>query len=225
MKRKRQSEVWLQRDPRLWPKLPVELRNALTRGTADVERIRHEIARTAKVSSMPFVRTFAEVWMTPGRDAGVQGRAGFVRIHGRDHVVVDLAAPAVVCGDDEVLRALLVHEFSHCFEFLVRVVEGLDSGLKGAELPKPANGIYGDSVHDRELLVDPADWFGDDDVQGFMHHNDPRLEVCTETMLKLELFVHLPVVTDPSVPISASIIAIPTDVMAHIRDLRRRRES
>ena len=218
---KRSPEVFFRRNRSRWRQLPASIRTALLRGVSEVDQVRTEIARSAQVSSMPLVRIIDAIWSNPARNASVDGRSTFIRVGGRDFAGVELPAQVVVCGDDGVIRTILVHEFAHCFHYLTLIVNLVDSGQGDSLDLSGPHDVFTHEEFDRQMLVDPADWFGVEDANAFAFWNDKRLKVVTERMLELELPRFLPVEV-PLSKFSAQEVAIPVDVMEHIRRLRDR---
>lgn len=221
MKRKRVREVFLHRDPNLWSRLPTNIKEALFKGTDDVKRIRGEIARTAQVSSMPLVRILAEVWPHPAGKGFVEGRAGFLLIGGEYYPGITLSARPVVCGDDEVLRSVLLHEFAHCFRRLLLIYQAEDSGIPPTELPEPDD-LFEDEAYDREMLADPADWFGEEDVRRFVHWSDSKLHVIHRRAAELDMESHLPI-GNPVRRFKVTEFVAEDDIEAHVRKLLKSR--
>ena len=219
MTRKKHAQVVLKKDLLRWPKLPAPVRAALVEGTENIRQLRDEIGRDARVSVMPPVQVVAEIWTDPNRRNSLNGRATVLRVKNSNMIGVQLPAVPVVSRDSAVLRAILVHEFSHCFFMLIRVVNHMDSGGDGTlQLPRTEN-VFEDQEFDRRMHIDPREWFGAADAQRLMQQFDPLMEGIDEGALELELFHHLPIVT-PDSEFGAEKLFVPDDIVEHVRRLR-----
>jgi hypothetical protein len=216
-------EVIFRRDLERWQQLPEEIRSALERGANDVATIRDDIRRDAKVHVMPVVEMFDQIWYAPDGRATVDGRASFsFGEDGSKYPAALLAAPVLCCGDDEVIRATLVHEFTHCFYMISVIVERIDDGVATWGMPQPPPGIFADLASDKATMVDPSLWFSKEDAERFVHWNDPRMYVIHYCMIELKLHHHLPQLV-PDLRFRVDSLHIHEDVIAHVRKLRSER--
>lgn len=213
------EEVWLRKRRQFWRKLPPSIKAALLTGVSAVGQLRTEIAGTAQVSSMPLVRIADAIWTTPDRKSAINGRATFIRVGQTHFPGVELPATVALSRDQGVTRAILVHEFAHCFHFLTLIVNRMDSGNRAALVLGAPDDVFTHEEFDRNMLVDPAEWFGKEDVNAFLFWNDERLNTISEQMIEQQLHCHLPIEV-PTLGFSTEAVAIPEDVIDHIRRLR-----
>src|SRR5262249_22778742 len=148
-------------------KLPTRVKTILVAGVQRVTHIHDDIARSAQVSVMPPV-DILDVCLIPGFLDGipegcVHGRTTLVRRKGAWQFGVELSAPSVLYADDQGLRGILLHEFSHVFHMTRQVLRALDAGQTGVSW-KPAGDVGKDEEWDRAMLELPEDWFGPADV-------------------------------------------------------------
>ena len=222
MKRRRVQEVLLERNTRGWALLPSYLRDALIAGTKTAERLRKSIADDAKVKEMPLVRVHDVIWMDPQQTSTVEGCAGFIRIGADDWPCVHLSATAAVCASDDVIRGILVHEFAHCFEWIRRAIASMDSGETG--FSATTMNVFTDEAYERQMLVDPSEWFGEHDADRFFQWGAPELRVIHEKMLELRLLEHLPV-ENPVRPFKTRRLILDQQIIDHVRALPRHEQS
>ena len=195
--------------------MPPQLKERLRTGTERIARIRELIARDAKVSVMPPVELVGEIWIF-GHGI-VEGCA--VPLNREDSIEWGVQVPAhlAIQGNDATLRAVLVHEFAHCFYYVSDMIHRLDRGtsMEIAYAPfDPTN-----DHHDRDLLVNPHDWFGENDARDFIHHADQRLKTADENLS--EIAEYLPVVTpDLKIRIRGSY-SLDDEIVDYVRSLRR----
>ena len=149
--------------------------------------------------------------------ATVEGYVGLVAVGNLQFFGSILAAQAVLCTDDAMLRSILVHEFAHCFDRMRRFYDHLDSGAQDV-LYLPGGT---DEAQENAALANPADWFGDDDVQSFVRWGHLGATIHTR-LSEHRLTSHLKVVwIDPDNPFEGNIaLAIPPEIVDHIRRLR-----
>ena len=93
--------------------------------------------------------------------------------------------------------------------------------MSATSLPTAENFLQ-DALHDRDLLPDPLDWFGEEDARRFAHWGDSRLKIIHKRMIELDLITGLPV-RSPIESFSTESIGIPDDIIAHVRKLRERK--
>ena len=150
--------------------MPNRIKMLLKQGTRRIAVVREELSASAKVRSMPPIEAVGEIWMYEKGTIGA--RAVPLKIGGRKHLGVQVAAQTIVHSDKSVLRALLVHEYSHCFYTLTELIKRMDDGLPLIICDQfdPTS-----DDHDRDRMADPAEWFSESDVRNFMYHDDPRL--------------------------------------------------
>jgi hypothetical protein len=126
--------VVFRKNSRRWAKLPASVRTEIMRGVEKVRRIRSEIAIDALVKAMPPVEIADEIWVLPDRSGAINGRAGVVRLGQDTWFGVHLPAPTALCSDRDLLRAILVHEFAHCFFQVKAAIDAADAGSDSANL-------------------------------------------------------------------------------------------
>ena len=208
-----------------WSGLSRTLRKRLEKGKESVSRIRRLVARESKISTMPPIQIVDEIWAgTSALGQGLLGgRATPLKIERDTWFGVEVPAPTVVCKDYSLLRAILVHEFAHCFYYLELAVNQLDSG-DTRPLLGPKHADFPDTESwDNATMVDVTDWFCQRDVEDFIQHADPRLNKLDEHIFGgLRLADEFPVVL-PSLRFSVAELVVPPDVVDHIRRLREER--
>lgn len=203
-----------------WAELSPNLKKRLKRGRQDVSNICKLIVRSAKVSTLPPVEIVDQIWM--GEDVQRDGRSSILTIDGKDFIGVQLPAPTAICRDFRLVRAILVHEFSHCFDLIVRALEHKDSGLTDSLDLSVAGKLSSaeEEEWDKEMLVDPGDWFGDEDVSNFIHWNDDRFQSLLEatSIVAKELDAK-----SLSRDVETERLSIPGEIIDHIRLIQKRR--
>lgn len=204
----RSEGVWL-----AGGRLPISAEPPLPRLIEGVERIasiRAEIARDAKVATMPPVEVVPYIWT---RDRVlICGRVTALRQGDGAYFGVQLPAPTALCADRAAVRALLVHEFAHWFYLATRVVNG--SEQEGGTLDLRSEGLT-----EAETQIDAAEWFGEEDARSFIQHGDSATRSISSQAAGLEEFFY---VVSPRMGDAAGGIHISDDVKAHIRSLRPR---
>lgn len=193
------------------------------RGVEKVRRIRSEIAIDALVKAMPPVEIADEIWVLPDRSGAINGRAGVVRLGQDTWFGVHLPAPTALCSDRDLLRAILVHEFAHCFFQVKAAIDAADAGSDSANLPRTTD-VFSDRAHEDALLVDPHEWFSKADADAFVTWDDSRFDGSGGAALEkalLSLADYLPVLTPP-MKYKVERLAYPKEVADHVRRLRVR---
>jgi hypothetical protein len=99
-----------------WRHLSCKCRNRLISGTTNIARIRGKIAKSAKVRSMPPVDVGGEIWMHGSHV--LDGSALPLTVDGETSFGVHLSAHVAMHRDDALIRAILIHEFAHCFYYV-----------------------------------------------------------------------------------------------------------
>lgn len=216
--------VTLKKNSLRWSKLPAQMKVAIVAGVDRVGRIRSDIARTARVTSMPFVQVVDVAWVAPGMTGAVHGRATPLRFGASYTPAVELAAPTVVFTSDSELRGVLLHEFSHCFNLAKEALAAEAAGLKKLDREPPSGSLYDAQGEewDRQKLEPPGDWFSDDDAALFPYQHDALLDACTEAIAHRWIIPGLPAIEPPTAP-TAKGIEIPFDWVKHIRALNERK--
>lgn len=213
------SGVRLRIAGRRWATLPAAVRNLLTDGTKNVATIRSEIAATSAVRSMPPVEIVGEIWIN---DKGViHGRATILSFEGAFQPAVQLAAPTAIHANKLTIRAILVHEYAHCFYKATQMIDRVDANSNAPVHLIERHAVYDDHA-DREMLVDPADWFCKDDVAAFINWGDTRSAKVVDDVSRIR---HLPVVAPDLDMRFEGEIGLEDDVVAHIRYLRAKRDA
>lgn len=208
----RHAGVWL-----AGGRLPISADPPLARLLQAVERvaaIREEIARTAKVATMPPVEIVPYIW-TQERVL-ICGRVTALRQSDGAYFGVQIPAPTALCTDREAVRALLVHEFAHWFYIATRVVNGSESGEKeGGALD-----LRNEGLTESDTQIDAQDWFGEEDARRFIQHGDSTTRSISSQAAGLEDQFY---VVSPRLGDAVGSIDVSDDVKAHIRSLRTRR--
>jgi hypothetical protein len=198
-------------------RLPISADPPLARLMKGVERIaslRAEIARTAKVATMPPVEVVPYIWTR--ERVLICGRVTALRPGDGGYFGVQIPAPTALCSDDAAVRALLVHEFAHWFYIATRVVNGAESGAKeGGTLDLRQEGLA-----ESDTQINAYDWFGEEDARRFIQHGDAATRSISSQAAGMN--EHFYVVT-PGLGDIVGSIDISEDVKAHIRSLRTQR--
>jgi hypothetical protein len=195
-------------------RLPISASPPLARLLKGVERvasIRAEIARTARVATMPPIEVVPYIW-THER-ALICGRVTALRKGDGAYFGVQIPAPTALCTDHGAVRALLVHEFAHWFYIATRVVNGSESGdRKGGTLD-----LRNEGLTESDTQIDARDWFGEEDAQRFIQHGASTTRAISRQAIGLEAQFY---VVTPQLGETVGGINISDDVRAHIRSLR-----
>jgi hypothetical protein len=198
------SGGWLQ----TYPGLSRAPRACLLDGLERLASIRADIAKTAKVVSMPLIEVVPYIW------EWVHGRMEILRAGDTAYLGVRLPAQTALCTDHSAVRAVLVHEFAHCFYYATEVLDRFET--PGVKADSHLDLDYLEQRPDAELHVNPHDWFGESDAAAFAQSGDPRTDVIDLVTVKERLRFN--VSTPP--PGCSAIIRIEDDWKAHIRTLR-----
>lgn len=209
MKKRCEVDVRLRKSPVRWRKLPSWVRERLHQGTLRVERLREDIAHHAGVPSMPPVEIFPEIWTT-GTNL-IQGLSGVTGCGVETCIGVRLPAQTVVQPDDEILRAVLVHEFNHCFSGMVRIAEAQLLGRSLSEVEFPDGFTH---AGEEAALLDPSEWFGPEDARKFIRWHDGSFDALEPVAMRLAEV--LPVVA-PEAGFWLKRRDIPTWVLERVR--------
>lgn len=209
-----------------WARLPRRHKEELKRAVANVERIRAQIGADAAVSSMPPVQIVDEIWVHPDWSGAIDGRTTPIVVNGSTYFGAQLPAPTILLPDDELIRAVLVHEFTHCFFHMTQVIDAVDAGMSDGVLTlgSDCKDVFSDRDHEDAAMVNPDDWFGRSDAESFLTWHDARFQgPIEEAQIKIILTLkkYLPVKT-PNPNFEASSIVVMQDVADHIRMLRNR---
>jgi hypothetical protein len=195
-------------------RLPISASPPLQRLLQGVERvasIRAEIARTARVATMPPVEVVPYIWTR--ERALICGRVTPLRQGDRAYFGVQLPAPTALCTDRAAVRALLVHEFAHWFYIATRVVNGTEFGENaGGSLD-----LRNEGLTESDMQINARDWFGEEDARSFIQHGDAATNGISRQAIGLETQFY---VVSPRLGDTVGSIDISDDVKAHIRSLR-----
>lgn len=218
--------AFLTKRKKRWRRLPASIRDEVSLGVKKVGRIRAQIGANAAVKVMPPVEIFDEIWVMPNCEWIIDGRASLVTIDGRTLFGAQLPATTILLPSDTLIRAILVHEFAHCFHFTTQAIDALDSGRLGEGLRLGANytGDFADRAQDDALLVNPAEWFGQSDAESLLAWDDSRFTKAVQqaqVQIICRLKDYLPMKT-PTSGFAARGIAYDLAVADHIRKLRGR---
>jgi hypothetical protein len=85
---------------------------------------------------------------------------------------VQLPAQSVLCGNDAVIRSLLVHEFSHCFFVNVQAFNAYRAGV-GAITDLLWDPM--DDAEDRKRMIDVTEWFGPEECEAMVYHDSDAI--------------------------------------------------
>ena len=195
-------------------RLPISASPPLARLMEGVERIakiRAEIARIARVATMPPVEVVPYIW-THER-ALICGRVTTLRRGDGAFFGVQVPAPTALCTDHGAVRAVLVHEFAHWFYIATRVVNGSEPEERGGGTLDLRN----EGLTESDTQINARDWFGEEDVQRFIQHGDSTTRVISSQAIGLEAHFY---VASPRLGETVGNIDISDDVRAHIRSLR-----
>src|SRR5262245_11127646 len=115
----------------LWSKVPADYQVRIERGVERIAAAQDAIARSAKVQTMPHIAVDPALWINPQRTGFVHAAANGWPA-GAGHLIGVVAAASVaLCEDDESVRALLAHEFAHCFMIATSMVKHIEAAKQG----------------------------------------------------------------------------------------------
>jgi hypothetical protein len=214
------EEVSLRRHPLHWSRLSGPMKVRVVDGLERITRVRARLSESVQVVSLPPVVVHDAVWTGPGLTGLISGRAGPVALG--PHVVfgVELPVNVALADDEEAIRAVLLHEFGHCFYYMMKVLLATDAGI--THLSDVVDDPYTDEAADRARLVDPAEWFTGDAASDFPYWNDPRVEPVLRIVPTIAEHFRI----EPgSSEFETSILTIPNDVIAHVRELQKRQRN
>lgn len=210
--------VMLHRDD-LWNTIPPDIQRRVEDGVRRIAVLRESISADAKVRQMPPVTVDPAAW-TPGGDVVVHAASGIwpSGAGGVEFGVVVGAGPAIHTND-EVVRAVLVHEIAHIFQLATLSIEHIDSGA-GGPLDLTTDNLL-DEAREEWLLANGADWLAERDAK-LMRWGDPRTRAMTDEVVALANAGRLPLVQPPGRMQGRP--EVPFEWGAHIRSLRARRK-
>jgi len=174
MKGKHADAVLLAKHPLRWRSLPISIKTGIIQNLRTVADTRSRIEGDALVAPMPHVQVLDTALVAQIGGGCVHGRTTPIRTKGGWHFVAQLAAPTILYSTREELRAILVHEFAHCFYFIREMVLASDNGRRMIDRT-PAGGSFRTEDEDRATLEKPSDWFGSADADGFAYWDSPLL--------------------------------------------------
>jgi hypothetical protein len=125
--------------------------------------------------------------------------------------------PVALCQDEAAIRAVLVHEFCHCFFDYTRAWDLIDSGQPPSILDHYR---ATDSAADAGRLAPPGNWFSESDARTLILQQDAKLAKFNEPYVRAQQYLATSV-PDRSRNFTG-VIAAPGDVIKHIRYLRGR---
>jgi hypothetical protein len=163
---------------------------------------------------MPTVIVEPVGWVSQKADATVFGRADFIKTGDYFETVVRLPLPTLIVAEKKLLRRILVHEFAHCFWFVVKALEG------PVDFTPPEGVDAFDFGHatDDEYLINPLGWFGMRDVMRFQltHQElDPATARYKSDWIDRGLPIEVPGI---HLKIDGTV-GIPDDIMSRIKKL------
>ncbi|HTK31242.1 MAG TPA: hypothetical protein VL332_04715 [Candidatus Saccharimonadaceae bacterium] len=199
----------------LWHTIPPAIQHRIEEGEQRIRVIREAVACEARVHQMPPVTIDPAVWIPPQRGI-IHAASGIWRSNQGGHAFGVIAAAGVALSyDPAVVRAILVHEFAHCFLVATRIIDHLD-----LRTPLNLDGESMDKSREDALLPQPADWFPRGDIP-LLRWDDSRLGALSDELVTLAEAGHLPVTGPPLT--ERGFVAVPPEWGAHIRLLRRQR--
>jgi hypothetical protein len=164
---------------------------------------------------MPKVLVVGAGWSPDGQRL-VHGLAGAwpdSTAPGGFSISVLLGAGPALCQDENLVRAVLVHEFAHCFKVATIIVDHLDLGTSLDGL----GGSSWDPNREHRLLARPSEWFGPDDVE-LLSWGDGRMGPMTD---EVHLLVRSGQLRGEGLPIHApASFNVPDEWKRHIRSIR-----
>jgi hypothetical protein len=205
------AEVFIDRHPVRFPSLPRWVKEGLTRGRDRVEHLCDEIAAASPVHWMPPVRILDVGWRST--EGCIYGRATPLRIGAHTYMGVELPATTVIFADDEVLRAILVHEFTHNFWYYCQMVQSLARGETGMKFTIDPENSEDDASH----MVDPKAWFGQGDAERFLFQHDSRLDALNEAIVDKWVVEYGLPLEHGAKRFQAKSLTAPAHVLAHAR--------
>ena len=167
---------------------------------------------------MPPVHVIPEIWVID--DNVICGCATPLQINDNTRIGVEVPIPTALCHDIRLVRQILVHEFAHCFAMLVRIIDHADAGRSDA-LALPRRTSLDDEQAEEALLVDPHQWFGDEDARHFLRSHGTGLEAIDQTIIRLNMLGRVPTVSQPTGEFTARNVIIPQAVADHVHQLRQ----
>lgn len=173
--------------------LPDWLRARLRLGARRVERLRQDIAAQAGLPTLPPAEIFPEVWRVNGEL--VLGRTGVVERDGELHLGALLPAASVVQSDDGLLHKVVLLQVWCCLSRMVHAA------------------TQDRALHALTAFVDPAVWFGPEDVARLRNWKDHKIlgmEVLADLLAK-----SLPTVAPPPDDVGQGL-CIPDWVLARL---------
>lgn len=198
-----------------WERIPPDIRHRIEEGAVRIRAIREAISPDARVRYMPPVTVDPAAWSPDGGKRLIHAMAGAWRNLNDGHVIGVLAsAGPALCDEEATVRAVLVHEFAHCFKIATIVVDHNDLGTSLDLL----SGDPADPKREHLMLAEPRDWFGAADIE-LLHWGDERMQPVTDEVKRLVIAGHLPGTQPPLV--EPASFSVPGEWKEHIRRIRR----
>jgi hypothetical protein len=123
-----------------------------------------------------------------------------------------------MCADEVVVRKALIHEFMHCFYYVVQIIEAIDRGDKNLELV--SRDIF-DAKEDARRMEQPGDWLSEADAPLLTFHDDPVFAPIQDRFAELRSF--FPVGVPDLAMFRLTRIGIDRQLAAHAEELIRHR--
>jgi hypothetical protein len=201
-----------------WRQLPATVRIAANQGCERIRVMRDEMIRASPVGWMPPVRIYPIGWAT--EDGPAFGTSRPIRLRGLWYSSALLPVSTVYCvREDKVLRGILVHEFSHCFYEMFAFIKAIMAGETSYIVGIPPEKM-GDPEYDATRMVKPEEWFGKDDAQVLIQHDDPAFDPPSEFFLSHWVDAGLPLETPSWGEVGG--FNVPGSVLKHVKDLLER---
>jgi hypothetical protein len=189
-----------------------------------VRQLRAEILAAAKVAELPPVFVLDHAWAFPGTPpkvieeaAIVHGASTVVEIDGEYEYGVQLPAPVIMHTSQDLLRGMLLHEFSHCFFSMRKIVKAYDRGETHIKEKVDDPSQLFNREWDSARLDPPALWFSDRDVDSFIYQHDAMLGPCSDLIRREWIARKLPTIA-PSLRYSIQgTFSIPPSILEKLR--------
>jgi len=207
------DEVWLTTGSLAWTRLPQDVKTGLLTSLNNIAVVRGGISQRGKVKMVPLVEVACELWEV--ENGIVHGCPLPVMFRSHPFWGVRLSAHVAI-SDEQTLRSVLIHEFCHCFWFLIR---GLDAAESGSQIPEDSTFDPFNDSHDRSRMVDPADWFSPADAESMIYHDNPgTFKTFEDNFERLRPFLRT---CKPNLESAANSGPLaPRDFVEHLKHLR-----
>lgn len=209
-----------------WDHLPVKIRQGVRgKGIARLTQIREAISVDADLL-MPPIRIAPYCWNSPHTGHIVYGCAHPVSV-GQGYFMYGALFPAatLICvEDDSLLRRILCHEYCHCFYRYIVLFEAIQNGKESISFEErfaggtPKARFENIVMDDKDMLANPAAWFGVGDAQDFLDETNHLFDEISKEIATRWILEGLPTKEFP-IQYEENYWHIPLDIEERVKEI------